>query len=188
LASSTAASDRRPRDPAPGRPASARGSARSPGRVAARSSPRRAPTRRSRPGRAPGAGSEATAASRPPPLGVDGRVAGRSDLVADPPHGDDRRGVPELAAQLADVHVDGARVAGERVAPHPLEQLVAREHEAAVVEQLPEQVELLRRELYLLAVHARLAPAGVDFEIAVDDLLRLHLAAVAHPAAPDRPP
>ena len=54
--------------------------------------------------------------------------------------------------------VDGARVAGERVAPDPLEQLVAGQDEAAVVEQLPEEVELLRRELDLLAADA--SPRG----------------------------
>src|SRR5215470_7032075 len=72
------------------------------------------------------------------------------DLVADPPDGDDRRRVAELAPQLPHVDVDRAGVAGERVAPDALEQLVARQHEAAVVEQLPEQVELLRGELDLL--------------------------------------
>src|SRR5690349_21646718 len=52
------------------------------------------------------------------------RVLRRRDLVADAPDGDDRRRVAELSPQLADVDVDGARVAGEGVAPHALEQLV----------------------------------------------------------------
>src|SRR4051812_34863530 len=77
------------------------------------------------------------------------RFARGADLVADAPHGDDRRGVAELAAQLTDVDVDRPRVAGERVAPDALEQLVARQHEPAMVEELPQQVELLRRELDL---------------------------------------
>ena len=67
---------------------------------------------------------------------------------------------------------------GEGVAPHALEQLVARQHEPAVVEQLPEQVELLRRELDLLAADRRLAAAGVDPEVAVRDHLGLELAAL----------
>src|SRR6185436_18124882 len=73
---------------------------------------------------------------------------GRCDggLVADPPHGHDRRRITELLPQLPNVDVDRARVAGERVAPHALEELVAREDEAAMVEQLPEKVELLRGE------------------------------------------
>ena len=88
----------------------------------------------------------------------------RRDLVADAPHGDDRRGVPELATDLAHVDVDGARVAGEGVAPDALEQLVPGEHEPSVVEQLPEQVELLRRELDLAVADQRLPTAGVDHE------------------------
>ena len=74
--------------------------------------------------------------------------------------------------------VDRPRVAGERVAPDPLEQLVAREHEATVVEQLPEQVELLRRELDLRVADPRLAAAGVDDEVAVPDRRALALGAV----------
>src|SRR5437762_2850260 len=65
-------------------------------------------------------------------------------LVADPPYRQDRRRVAELLAQLPDVDVDRARVARERVPPHALEKLVARQHEAAMVEQLPEEIELLR--------------------------------------------
>src|SRR5438128_261512 len=89
-----------------------------------------------------------------------------SYLVADSPHGHDRRGVAELAAQLPHVDVDGAGVAGERIAPDALEQLVAREHESAVVEQLPEEVELLRGELDLLVADTHLATTGVDREVA----------------------
>src|SRR5688572_396821 len=69
------------------------------------------------------------------------------------------------------MHVDGARVAGKRVAPDALEQLVAREYEAFVVEQLPEQVELLGRELDLLLADLHLAAAGVDRELTVMELL-----------------
>src|SRR5258706_16055553 len=70
----------------------------------------------------------------------------RSGFVPDPPHGRDRRRIAELLPQLPDVHVDRAGVAGERVAPNALEELVAREDETTMVEQLPEEVELLRRE------------------------------------------
>src|SRR5215831_6752397 len=52
--------------------------------------------------------------------GVPLHVARRRHLVADPPDRDDRRGVAELPPQLADVHVDGPRVPGEGVPPHPL--------------------------------------------------------------------
>ena len=89
------------------------------------------------------------------------------DLVADAPDRHDRAGVAELAPQLANVDVDGPRVAREGVAPDPLEQLVARQHEAAMVEELPEQVELLGGELHLLAGDGHLTAARVDGELAV---------------------
>src|SRR4029077_7743346 len=85
-----------------------------------------------------------------------------------------------------DVDVDGARVAGEGVAPHTLEQLVTREHEPAVVEELPEEVELLRGELDLLGADLDLAPAGVDEQVTVPDLFRLDLAALGRGPPQDR--
>src|SRR5262247_1392917 len=81
-----------------------------------------------------------------PLLGADRvlrRVLGGRGLVPHAPHGHDRRRVAELPSQLADVDVDRPGITGERVAPDPLQQLVARQHETVVVEQLPEQVELL---------------------------------------------
>src|SRR6476659_6256827 len=57
------------------------------------------------------------------------------DLVADTPDRHDGARLADLAPQLADVHVDRAGVAGERIAPDALEQLVARQHDAAVLEQ-----------------------------------------------------
>ncbi len=60
------------------------------------------------------------------------------------------------------MHIDGARVTRERVAPHALEELVAREHEAAVVEELPEQIEFLRGKLDLLLADARLTTTRID--------------------------
>src|SRR6266511_2757751 len=53
-------------------------------------------------------------------------------LVADTADGPDRRAVAELGAQLADVHVHGARVGGERVAPDPLQDLIAGEHQPPI--------------------------------------------------------
>src|SRR5262245_58529701 len=49
--------------------------------------------------------------------------------VADATNGHDGRGVPELLADLRDVHVDGARVAEPVEAPHPVEDLLAGERE-----------------------------------------------------------
>src|SRR5207248_2644788 len=82
--------------------------------------------------------------------------------------------------------VDGAGVSGERVAPDALEQLVACEHEPAMIEELPEQVELLRRELDLFLADAHFAPTGVDMEVAVLDRLALEIAAVRRRAPEDR--
>src|SRR5262245_11141065 len=119
-------------------------------------------------------------------LALGGRVLRGAHPVPDPPDGPDRRGVSELPPELADVHVDGSGVARERVAPHALEQLVTREHEAAVVEELPQQVELLRCELDLLLSDANLAPAGVDHELAVSKLFALDLAALRRGTPEDR--
>src|SRR5437764_12122693 len=82
-------------------------------------------------------------------LGVD-CISSRADLVPHPPHGHDRRGLAELAPQLSHVHTDAARVAGELAAPDPFQELSAGEHGATMVEELPQQIELLRRELNFL--------------------------------------
>src|SRR5215210_8519073 len=113
------------------------------------------------------------------------RIACGPDLIADAPHGHDRGGLPELPSQLAYMNVHGPRITGERVAPDSLEQLVAREHEAAMVEQLPEQVELLRRELHLLVANLHFTPAGVDHELAVLDRGALRLTTLGGGSAQD---
>ncbi len=84
------------------------------------------------------------------------------------------------------MHVDRPCVARKRVAPDALQQLVAREHEAAVIEELPEQVELLRRELHLDPVDRRLAAARIDAEVAVGDHLGLEIAPLGRGPAQDR--
>src|SRR3990172_7799561 len=114
------------------------------------------------------------------------RLRLRCRLVADAPDRHDRGGVAELAPELTDVDVHGPRVAGERVAPHALEQLVTGQHEPLVVEELPEEVELLRGELHLHPVDRDLAAAGVDAEQAVLDHLALELAPLWRRAAQDR--
>src|SRR5947209_9015713 len=90
-------------------------------------------------------------------------------LVADAPDRDDGTGIADLAAQLAHVHIDGSRVAREGVAPDLLEQLIPGQHQAPVLEEGPEQVELLGRELHLLAVDRQLTAAGVDLDVAVHE-------------------
>ncbi len=53
---------------------------------------------------------------------------------------------------------------GGLVAPHPVHQLVAREDQARVAGEEPEQVELLGRQLQRPSVAGDLAGAGVDHE------------------------
>ncbi len=74
--------------------------------------------------------------------------------------------------------VDRARIAGERVTPDALEELVAREDEPAMVEQLPEEVELLRREPDLRVADVALTAAGVEDELAVLERPSFAVAAV----------
>ena len=59
----------------------------------------------------------------------------------------------QLLAQPADVHVDRARAAGVLVAPDVGQQQVARQHAAAVLEQVLQEQELLRGQRDFLAVH-----------------------------------
>src|SRR6476659_1122684 len=108
-----------------------------------------------------------------------------SDLVSDAPDSGNRTVVAELAPQLAHVHVHRAGVPRKRVAPHPLQQLVPGQYESAVVEQLPEQVELLGRQLHLLAADGDLAAAGVDAHVAVLEHRLLRLAGGLRGAAKD---
>ncbi len=61
-------------------------------------------------------------------------------------------------------------------APDALEQLVAREDEAAMIEQLPQEVELLRGELDLLGADVHLTTAGIDVQVAVVERLALAIA------------
>jgi len=85
-----------------------------------------------------------------------------------------------------DVDVDRPSLAGVVVAPDPLQELVAGEYEAVVVEELPEEVELLRGKLDVLPVRSHLATARVDEQLAVADLRRLGLPPLRSRAAQDR--
>src|SRR3990170_970620 len=74
------------------------------------------------------------------------------EAVADVAHGldEDARARLDLAAQTADVDVDGAGAAEVLVAPDTVEQRLAREHLAAVRHQKAQQLELLEREAHRL--------------------------------------
>ena len=68
----------------------------------------------------------------------------------------------QLLAEAPDVHVDRPGAAGVLVAPHVGQQQVAREHAAAMLDEVLKQQELLRRQLHVLAVHLDGVPIGVD--------------------------
>ena len=69
------------------------------------------------------------------------------ELVAELLHGDQAVGERgQFLAQAPDVDVDGARAAGIAVAPDVGQEHVARQHPAAMPQQILEQQELLRGE------------------------------------------
>src|SRR6266550_6067900 len=75
------------------------------------------------------------------------RISGRDELVARATHRPDPVRIPELAPQLRDVHVYGPGAARIRHAPDEIEQALAREDDARMLEEAGEEVELLAREL-----------------------------------------
>ncbi len=81
-----------------------------------------------------------------------------------------RRGgvVAELLSQPAHVHVERLGRAEPVLVPHAVHQLLARDDAPGVADQLGQQVELLARELQLLAVEA--GPPGGDVDVQAADL------------------
>src|SRR6185295_5664007 len=73
----------------------------------------------------------------------------------------------DLGAQVPDVHVDDALVAGERLPAQPGGDLAARVHPARILGEDHEEVELRRREVAELAVHSHLVTREVDLEASV---------------------
>ena len=100
------------------------------------------------------------AQSPPGPGHVAGRRPRRLEPVADAAHGGDDDGVAELLADLRDVHVDGAGVAEPVVAPHAVEDLLARQREPGPLGEEAQEVELLGRELDRRVVDPHLAAAA----------------------------
>src|SRR5690349_20397256 len=76
-----------------------------------------------------------------------------AEAVSDTTHRVDQRRVNDidLVAQVADVRLEHARVSGERVVPHVLENLIARQHASRVRKQVVQQAVLGGRELDELA-------------------------------------
>ena len=71
-------------------------------------------------------------------------------------------GLVDLAAEVADVHLDDVRVAGEVDAPHVIEDLALRRDVAVAAHEVLEQRELARGELDRLAVALGAPGAGVE--------------------------
>ena len=97
------------------------------------------------------------------------RMSG-DQAVADAAGGDDQRRfvglILDLHPQAADVGVDEARIAEVLVAPHPLEQLIARQHRAGVVGELAQQPELGLGQVELLAALERDALLAAQLDVA----------------------
>src|SRR5438552_727220 len=62
-------------------------------------------------------------------------------------------GGAELGAEASDVHVNRARFSGRVVSPYSFEQAIARLHAVAVIDEVPEQIELAPRKAHRRAVH-----------------------------------
>src|SRR5439155_25815760 len=90
---------------------------------------------------------------------LNGLVPGAAD-------GADQPRPAELAAELPDVDVDRARAAGIREAPDPVEEAVAREDDSHRLDEVSEQVELLRGQLDRAVADRDLAPVDVDDDVA----------------------
>ena len=70
----------------------------------------------------------------------------------------------QLLPHLGDVDVDRSRATGELDPPDAVEQPLPGHHEAGVVEQEREQVELLARQLYRTAGDRNRPPAALEHE------------------------
>ena len=75
----------------------------------------------------------------------------------------------ELAAHVADEHVDDVGLDVGRVAPHQPQQLLAREHLARVAREDLQQVELAAGELEVAAAARGDVAARVDDHVADDE-------------------
>ena len=107
------------------------------------------------------------------------QVVSVAKLVADAPHGSDERGLGgielDFCTELVDEVVDGARRTLVVVAPDLVEDLVAAQDPAAVLDQVAKQPELPVGDLDVLAVDTELL-AG---EIHLDAAVGVHILAAA---------
>src|SRR6478736_1324336 len=101
------------------------------------------------------------------------RISGRDELVARAAHRPDPLRIAELAPQLRDVHVDGPGAARIRHAPDEIEQALAREDDARMLEEAGEEVELLARELDQCAADGHLVGVAPQDDLARGEHLLL---------------
>src|SRR6478752_593878 len=104
------------------------------------------------------------------PSGLTGGAASRrclAEAVADAVDGADEPRA-ELAAERADVGVDGALTRAVGVAPDCLEQLLAPVHDARVRGQEQGQLELRRGQVHRPAGARRAVPDGIELDGADD--------------------
>ena len=117
---------------------------------------------------------------------VGGRTSpGRPNrLVTDIADGADQRLVlgPELCAQPAHMHVDGAGAAEEVITPNLLQQLSSGEYPAGVLSQVLQQFELFVGEVERTAAQPRGVGALIDHQLAEIDFADALL--VGRPATP----
>src|SRR5260370_12749229 len=99
--------------------------------------------------------------------------------VPDAAHGLDQRRLVaiDLAAQVADVRLEHARVAAEVVMPHMVEDLSAREDAAGVDQQIAEQAVLGRGQLDDVGAAADLVRLVIQLEVGQVELPALGAAA-----------
>lgn len=80
-----------------------------------------------------------------------------------------------FSRRRADVHVHGADIALIVVAPHEVEQLLARVDLAGVAHEQLDEVKLLERQLHVLAEAVCTAALGVDLDVAAHELAAVRL-------------
>src|SRR5215213_11997229 len=67
---------------------------------------------------------------------------------------------------MCDVHIDGARVAEIVVAPHKVQQSIALQDEAQVLDKCGEQIELFEAQLNFATVNSHFVAVQIDARIA----------------------
>src|SRR5262245_24493713 len=95
------------------------------------------------------------------------------ELVADAAHGDEAvraAGRPaQPTAHALDQRVDASHGHERAVAPHLRQERLAPEHDAGLIREHAQQLELLLGELQVVVLHLHAPPRGIDDQAAADD-------------------